>query len=59
MTRILRVAAIQVGRIDRGTPRTQVLSRLIGLLDEAARHGVKLAVFPELTFSRSPTVFRS
>lgn len=52
MTRILRVAAVQVGRVDRATPREEVLDRLIILLEEAARHQVKLAVFPELTFSK-------
>ncbi|BGP02761.1 hypothetical protein RTG_01687 [Rhodotorula toruloides ATCC 204091] len=51
MVRPLRVAAAQVGRIDRGTPRAAVISRLNALLDQAAERGVKLAVFPETTFS--------
>lgn len=51
MTRLLRVAAVQVGRVDRSTPRSQVLARLISLLEQAARQQVKLAVFPETTFT--------
>ncbi|KAK0220005.1 carbon-nitrogen hydrolase [Armillaria fumosa] len=51
MPRFLRVAAAQVGRIDRGTPRAQVVARLIALLEEAAAKSVKLVVFPETTFT--------
>jgi predicted amidohydrolase len=51
MTRILRVAAVQVGRIDRGTPKSTVVQRLTALLEDAAQKQVKLAVFPETTFS--------
>ncbi|KAK0192569.1 carbon-nitrogen hydrolase [Armillaria mellea] len=51
MPRLLRVAAAQVGRTDRGTPRAQVLTRLIALLDEAAAKSVKLVVFPETAFT--------
>ncbi|KAK0435197.1 carbon-nitrogen hydrolase [Armillaria borealis] len=51
MPRLLRVAAAQVGRIDRETPRSQVVTRLIALLEEAAAKSVKLVVFPETTFT--------
>ncbi|THH05566.1 hypothetical protein EW146_g9872, partial [Bondarzewia mesenterica] len=51
MPRPLRVAAAQVGRIDRGTPRPQILARLLALLDQAASQNVKLVVFPETTFT--------
>ena len=51
MTRLLKVAAAQVARIDRSTPRTEVLSRLIKLLEQAYSKSVKLVVFPETTFS--------
>ncbi|GAA5997121.1 uncharacterized protein JCM10292_006223 [Rhodotorula paludigena] len=51
MVRTLRVAAAQVGRVDRGTPRAAVIARLNALLDQAAAQRVKLAVFPETTFS--------
>jgi len=57
MPRHLRVAAAQVGRIDRfsdqstTTPRSEVLSRLIALLEAADKQSVKLVVFPEITFT--------
>jgi len=51
MVRKLRVAAVQVGRIDRGAPRAGIIARLVALLDQAAAQQVKLAVFPETTFS--------
>ncbi|GAA5849673.1 hypothetical protein JCM9279_001975 [Rhodotorula babjevae] len=51
MVRKLRVAAVQVGRIDRGAPRADIIARLVGLLEQAAAQQVKLAVFPETTFS--------
>mgnify|MGYP003875168757 CR=1 FL=1 len=51
MVRQLRVAAAQVGRIDRGTPREEVIARLNALLEQAAAQKVKLAVFPETTFT--------
>ena len=51
MPRLLKVAAVQVGAIDRKTSRSDVLDRLISLLDKAAAQGVQLAVFPETTFT--------
>ncbi|KAK0459009.1 carbon-nitrogen hydrolase [Desarmillaria tabescens] len=51
MPRPLRVAAAQVGRVDRGTPRAQVVARLVALLEEAAAKSVRLVVFPETTFT--------
>ncbi|GAA5894958.1 uncharacterized protein JCM6883_002271 [Sporobolomyces salmoneus] len=51
MPRLLRVAAAQVGRIDRTTPKAEILSRLVALLDQASNQDVKLVVFPETTFS--------
>lgn len=51
MPRPLRVAAIQVGRVDRCASREDIIPRLIKLLEEAAAKGVKLAVFPETTFT--------
>lgn len=50
-SRTLRVAAIQVGAIDRKTSPSVVIARLTSLLDKAASEGVKLAVFPETTFT--------
>ena len=51
MTRILKVAAAQVGRIDRNTPRPEILSRLIALLEQAYSQQVTLIVFPETTLT--------
>jgi len=51
MTRILKVAAAQVGRIDRNTPRPEILSRLIALLEQASSQQVTLIVFPETTLT--------
>ncbi|WRT69220.1 uncharacterized protein IL334_006204 [Kwoniella shivajii] len=51
MARKLKVAAAQVGAIHRNTPRTEVLTRLIQLLEDAAKQNVNLAVFPETTFT--------
>lgn len=51
MVRTLRVAAAQVGRVDRGTPKSEIVARLVKLLEDAASKDVKLLVFPETTFS--------
>ncbi|BGP13113.1 hypothetical protein JCM10213_000884 [Rhodosporidiobolus nylandii] len=51
MTRRLRVAAAQVGRVDRGAERTATLARLNALLDQAGQKGVQLVVFPETAFT--------
>ena len=51
MTRPLHVSSAQLGPISRGTPRTQVVQRLVRLLEEAARRGSELVVFPELAFT--------
>jgi Predicted amidohydrolase len=51
MTRKIRTAVAQVGGIQRSETRTSVIKRLLGLLREAASHGCKLVVFPELTLT--------
>ena len=51
MTRILRVAAAQMGPTQAAEPRAKTLSRIIALLEEAARRGATLVVFPELAFT--------
>ncbi|THH04722.1 hypothetical protein EW145_g5306 [Phellinidium pouzarii] len=51
MPRLLKVAAAQIGAIDRKTPRPDVLNRLIALLDAAAGQGVQFVVFPEIAFT--------
>ncbi|KAI7540520.1 carbon-nitrogen hydrolase [Hortaea werneckii] len=51
MARELKVAAAQVGAINRDMPKTAVVSRLISLLHEAADNKVQLVVFPECTLT--------
>ena len=51
MTRILTVGAAQLGPIARAESRTQVVRRLIAILDRAKARGCKLVVFPELALT--------
>jgi hypothetical protein len=51
MARSLRIAGAQMGPVQRADTRARTLSRLIALLEEAARRGAELAVFPELAFT--------
>lgn len=51
MSRKIRVAAAQVGAIHRGTPKEEVVTRLINLLHSAAKAEVQLVVFPECTLT--------
>ncbi|KAJ5776216.1 uncharacterized protein N7511_001227 [Penicillium nucicola] len=50
-SRVVTVAACQLGPIHLATSREDVLKRMIALLEQAAKQGVKLAVFPELAFT--------
>jgi len=51
MTRVIRVAACQMGPTQRADDRADTLARIIGLLEQAAAQGATLAVFPELAFT--------
>ncbi|MBI4520699.1 MAG: N-carbamoyl-D-amino-acid hydrolase [Gemmatimonadetes bacterium] len=51
MSRTLKVAAAQVGGIQRAESRQAVVKRLIALLREAHAAGCELVVFPELTLT--------
>ncbi len=51
MSRILRVAAAQMGPTQRADDRAQTLGRMIRLLEQAAARGAQLVVFPELAFT--------
>ena len=51
MSRILNVAAAQMGPIAGDETRAQVVERLIAHLREAKRRGADLVVFPELTLT--------
>lgn len=47
MSRVLTIAAAQLGPIPRASSRGEVLSRLIDLVRQAARRNCQLVVFPE------------
>ena len=51
MSRVITVAAGQLGPVSRGEPREAVVSRLIALLQQAAARGCDLVVFPELALT--------
>jgi N-carbamoyl-D-amino-acid hydrolase len=51
MTRILHVAAAQMGPVKRDHTRADVVERLIVMLREAASRGAQVVVFPELALT--------
>lgn len=51
MSRIVTVGAAQLGPIARAETRTQVVQRLIALLEQGKQHGCDLVVFPELALT--------
>ena len=51
MARAITVAAAQMGPTQRADTRAHTLDRIISLLEQAAAHGAKLVVFPELAFT--------
>jgi predicted amidohydrolase len=51
MTRIVTIAAAQLGPIARAETRPQVVARLLGLMREARAHGCDLVVYPELALT--------
>jgi predicted amidohydrolase len=51
MARILTLAGAQTGPIQRADTRAHTLDRLVALLEEAARSGARLVVFPELALT--------
>jgi predicted amidohydrolase len=51
MTRTFRVAAAQMGPTQLADSREHTLGRMVALLEQAAREGAKLVVFPELAFT--------
>ena len=51
MSRIVTVGAAQLGPIARDEPKREVVSRLVGLLYEAKKHGCDLVAFPELALT--------
>jgi predicted amidohydrolase len=60
MTRIVRIAAAQMGPVNSGEPRSFTVARMMRLLDKAADDGCDLAVFPELALTTFfPRVYRT
>jgi len=51
MTRIVTVAAAQLGPIARAERRAQVVERMLALMRQARSHGCDLVVFPELALT--------
>jgi predicted amidohydrolase len=51
VSRIVRVAAAQLGPVQREHSRADVVERLLGLLRSAAGDGAELVVFPELALT--------
>jgi len=51
MSRIITVGAAQLGPIQRAHSRKEVVDRLMTLLEQGARHGCDLVVFPELALT--------
>ena len=51
MSRILRIAAAQMGPNQRADPREAILDRMLALLEHAATQRATLIVFPELAFT--------
>jgi N-carbamoyl-D-amino-acid hydrolase len=51
MSRIVTVGAAQLGPVQRADSRRHVVARLVALLQQAARHGCTLVVFPELALT--------
>ena len=47
MPRHIKVAAAQMGPNNEGTPREEIVERMLVLLESAARDGVELIVYPE------------
>ena len=51
MTRVLTVAAAQLGPIARDEPRASAVARMVALMEQAHPKGVDLIVFPELALT--------
>jgi len=51
MTRIVTIAAAQLGPIQRADSRAQVVARMLALLRQSKLHGCDLVVFPELALT--------
>jgi predicted amidohydrolase len=50
-SRTLKVAAAQIGAVNRDADKKETVQRMVKLLGEAKAKGVQLVVFPETTFT--------
>jgi predicted amidohydrolase len=51
MSRVIKVAAAQMGATQKADQRAHTLHRMLDLLEGAAERGARLVVFPELAFT--------
>ena len=51
MSRVITVAAAQLGPVERGEPRAGVVERLCGMMRQAHAKGASFVVFPELALT--------
>ncbi len=51
MSRVVTVAAAQLGPVPRGAKRAAVVARMLALMTQAARERATLVVFPELALT--------
>ncbi|HEV8472775.1 MAG TPA: nitrilase-related carbon-nitrogen hydrolase, partial [Methylomirabilota bacterium] len=51
MPRYIKVAAAQMGPNNEGTPREEIVERMLALLELAIRDGVELIVYPEMALT--------
>ena len=51
MSRVIRIAAVQMGPTQKADSRAGTLARMVALLEGTASRGATLAVFPELAFT--------
>ncbi|GHF42671.1 N-carbamoyl-D-amino-acid hydrolase [Seohaeicola zhoushanensis] len=51
MTRIITIGGAQLGPIRRDEARSAVVARMIALMEQAARRGVQMLIYPELALT--------
>jgi predicted amidohydrolase len=51
MPRYITVAAAQMGPNNEGTPREEIVERMLSMLERAAQDGVELIVYPEMALT--------
>ena len=51
MSRYVTVAAAQMGPNNEGTPREEIVERMLAMLERAAQDGVELIVYPEMALT--------